>query len=114
MISGGSGERAYQPHDRLFRRVFGDPKHAGSELRSVLSAEVAAHIDLDHLEPVAVSFVDDNLRQVHSDLLFRTTFDGDDAYLYFLVEHQSSPDDLMAFADASLPRPDLGPPSGRR
>ncbi len=114
MISGGSRERAYQPHDRLFRRVFGDPKHAGSELRSVLSAEVAAHIDLDHLEPVAVSFVDDNLRQVHSDLLLRTTFDGDDAYLYFLVEHQSSPDDLMAFADASLPSPDLGPPSGRR
>ena len=34
---------------------------------------------------------------MHSDLLFRTTFDGDDAYLYFLIEHQSSPDDLMAF-----------------
>ncbi|WP_353735568.1 MULTISPECIES: Rpn family recombination-promoting nuclease/putative transposase [Gordonia] len=80
MADGGSGERAHQPHDGLFRRVFGDPKHAGSELRSVLSAEVAAHIDLDHLEPVAASFVDDNLRQVHSDLLFRTTLDGDDAY----------------------------------
>ncbi len=97
MTSGGSGESAHQPHDGLFRRVFGDPKHAGSELRSVLSAEVAAHIDLEHLEPVAASFVDDNLSQLHSDLLFRTTFDGDDAYLYFLVEHQSSPDDLMAF-----------------
>ena len=97
MTSGGSGESAHQPHDGLFRRGFGDPKHAGSELRSVLSAEVAAHIDLEHLEPVAASFVDDYLSQVHSDLLFRTTFDGDDAYLYFLIEHQSSPDDLMAF-----------------
>ena len=97
MTSGGSDERPHQPHDALFRRVFGDPENAGSELRSVLSAEVAEHIDLDHLEPVAASFVDDNLSQVHSDLLFRTTFDGDDAYLYFLVEHQSSPDDLMAF-----------------
>ncbi|MCS3879003.1 hypothetical protein M2359_002632 [Gordonia amarae] len=72
MTDGGSGDRAHQLHDGLFRRVFGDPKYAGSERRSVLSAEVAAHIDLEHLEPVAAPFVDDNLSQVHSDLLART------------------------------------------
>lgn len=85
-----------QPHDALFRRVLGRPEHAGSELRSILPPGLAARIDLDHLEPVPGTFVDGHLRQHHTDVLFRTTFDQREAYVYVLLEHQRTPDPFMA------------------
>lgn len=90
----GNGQ---QPHDGLFRAVLGLPEHASSELRSVLSPELAARIDLDRLEPIPGTFVDKNLARRHTDVLFRTRIDAREAYLYVLLEHQRTPDSLMAF-----------------
>ena len=43
------------------------------------------------------SFVDEALKWRHSDVLFTAPLDGHDAFVYVLVEHQSSDDPLMAF-----------------
>jgi len=43
------------------------------------------------------SFVDEALKWRHSDVLFTAPLDGRDAFVYVLVEHQSSDDPLMAF-----------------
>ena len=85
-----------QPHDALFRLVFSDPDNAASELRSVLPPRLAAHIDLANLQPQPGTFVDPELRHLHTDLLFRTTAGDRNAYLYLLVEHQRTSDPLMA------------------
>ncbi len=85
-----------QPHDALFRLVFGDPDNTASELRSVLPPRLAARIDLANLRPQPGTFVDPELRHRHTDLLFRTTAGDRDAYLYLLVEHQRTSDPLMA------------------
>jgi len=85
------------PHDSVFRRVFGAPGNAASELRAVLPTALADRLDLDQLTRVPASFVDEALRWRHSDLLFTAPLDGQDAFVYVLVEHQSSEDPLMAF-----------------
>ena len=87
----------HSPHDAVFRRVLGDPENAASQLRAVLPAGVAGRLDLDQLARVSGSFVDDALRWRHSDLLFTAPVDGREAFLYILVEHQSSTDPLMPF-----------------
>jgi hypothetical protein len=46
---------------------------------------------------VPASFVDEALKWRYSDLLFTAPLDGRDAFVYLLVEHQSSADPLMAF-----------------
>ncbi len=97
MTGGGDGLSGGQPHDALFRSVFGDPEHAGSELRSVVPPELIGHLDLDRLVRQDGTFIDDALRHRHTDVLFATTVRGRDAYLYVLLEHQSTPDPLMAF-----------------
>lgn len=84
------------PHDALFRLVFSDPHNTQSELRSVIPPDLAARIDLDALELRHGTFVDEALQHRHTDLLFRTTVDGHDAYVYLLVEHQRTADQLMA------------------
>jgi len=85
------------PHDAVFRQVFGVPQNAASQLRAVLPSGLARRLDLGRLTRVPASFVDEALKWRHSDLLFTAPLDGRDAYVYVLVEHQSSDDPLMAF-----------------
>ena len=88
---------APSPHDAVFRRIFGVPANAASQLRAVLPSGIADRLDLGRLAPVPGSFVDEDLRWRHSDVLFTAPLDGRDAFVYVLVEHQSSDDPLMAF-----------------
>jgi hypothetical protein len=46
------------PHDAVFRRIFGVPANAASQLRAVLPPGLAARLDLTRLAPVPGSFVD--------------------------------------------------------
>lgn len=85
------------PHDAVFRRVLGEPANAASQLRAVLPAAVVDRLDLDRLAPVPGSFVDEDLQWRHSDVLFSVPLDGHDAFVYILIEHQSSTDALMPF-----------------
>ncbi|MCB9764075.1 MAG: Rpn family recombination-promoting nuclease/putative transposase [Alphaproteobacteria bacterium] len=87
-----------QPHDNLFKAVFGDPQHAAEHLRGALPAEVLAWVDLDTLERVERSFVDGELGEQHADLLFTVRLKGGgEALVYLLFEHQSTPDPMMPY-----------------
>jgi predicted transposase YdaD len=85
------------PHDAVFRRVLGEPTNAASQLQAVLPAGLTGRLDLNKLTRVPGSFVDAELRWRHSDLLFTAPLEHQEAFIYILVEHQSSPDPLMAF-----------------
>jgi hypothetical protein len=89
--------RKPSPHDAVFRRIFGVSANAASQLRAVLPPDVTARLDLRRLARVQGSFVDADLAWRHTDLLFTAPLDGHDAFVYLLVEHQSSDDPLMAF-----------------
>jgi Putative transposase, YhgA-like len=52
---------APSPHDAVFRRIFGVPANAASQLRAVLPSGIAARLDLGRLAPVPGSFVDEDL-----------------------------------------------------
>lgn len=84
------------PHDAFFRYVFSDPASAAGELQAVLPPAIVSAIDWSTLRHVPGSFVDDELRQHHSDLLFRAAIAGREARLYLLFEHQRTTDPFMA------------------
>ncbi|MFT3768775.1 MAG: Rpn family recombination-promoting nuclease/putative transposase [Minicystis sp.] len=84
-----------QPHDALFKAAFTDPEHAAGHLRSLLDPAIAARIDFASLEVVPGSFVDEDLRLRHTDLLYRVRVGRKKALLYVLHEHQSTVDVLM-------------------
>jgi predicted transposase/invertase (TIGR01784 family) len=84
------------PHDALFKAAFGQPDLARSELELLLPVEVRVHLDLATLEVCPGSFVDEELRHTHTDLLYRMrTRCGGDALVYVLMEHQSTFDARM-------------------
>ena len=89
-------DAAEQPHDALFKAVFSEPANAKGELVSLLPGSIVDALDLDSIEPVPASFVDEALRQAHSDLLLRAPLrDAGEAFVYVLFEHRSTPDPLM-------------------
>src|SRR5262249_24527683 len=85
------------PHDKLNKFVLSVPANAASELRAVVPRAVAELVDWEVMERRPGSFVSPELRGRHSDLVFRTQVDGRDAYILAVIEHQSTPDPLMAF-----------------
>jgi hypothetical protein len=85
-----------QPHDTLFKAAFDDPVHASVLLRQALPEEVGRLIDWATLEHMRGSFVDAVLKNVHTDVLHRAQIDGREAFIYVLLEHQSTSPELMA------------------
>jgi predicted transposase/invertase (TIGR01784 family) len=92
-------EPAMQPnvHDAFFKEMLSRPEHAASLLQQILPASIAARIHFDSLAPCAGSYVDEALKERHSDLLFSVPLEGRPALVYLLFEHQSTVDALMSF-----------------
>ena len=87
----------HQPHDRLFKRVFGAPAEAASFLQARLPPRLRRSLDWPTLKRHPASFVTPDLRGAASDLLFEIRYaepgaDRASLWLYLLFEHQSTPD----------------------
>ncbi|XWN34668.1 MAG: Rpn family recombination-promoting nuclease/putative transposase [Roseivirga sp.] len=85
------------PHDTFFRRSLSDLAVSKDFLKRSLRPDLVERIDWDSLQMSNQSFVKEALKELHSDLVYTCRIDGKEAYLYCLIEHQSTPDPLMPF-----------------
>ncbi|MCK7068969.1 Rpn family recombination-promoting nuclease/putative transposase [Enterobacter bugandensis] len=86
------------PHDAAFRQFLANPDVARDFMQIHLPAKLQALCDLSSLKLESGTFVEDDLRQYASDILWSMkTTSGDDGYIHLLLEHQSSADKNMAF-----------------
>ncbi|EAQ9657359.1 Rpn family recombination-promoting nuclease/putative transposase [Salmonella enterica] len=85
-------------HDGLFKLFLREPDTARDFLAVHLPADIRSQVRLDTLKLEPGSFVDQKLRELHSDVLYSVeTAEGHAGYIYCLVEHQSSADRMMAW-----------------
>lgn len=85
------------PHDRLFKAVWSDIESVKGFIKQYLSADILEAADLNHLEIMKDSFVEEELQEYFSDMLYKVSVDGKDGYIYFLFEHKSFPDAGVPF-----------------
>lgn len=86
------------PHDATFQQFLRQPEIARDFIELHLPVELRALCDLSTLKLECSSFVEENLRQYFSDVLYSMqTASGDEGYVHILIEHQSTPDKHMAF-----------------
>jgi predicted transposase/invertase (TIGR01784 family) len=86
------------PHDRFFKETFTRIEVARDFFANYLPPAVAETLDLDSLALQSGSFVDEDLQEQFADLLYQVHLhDGEDAYLYLLLEHKSYPDPETPF-----------------
>ena len=85
-------------HDNFFKRSLKDKRIALDFLRSHLPLELYARLDSRSLELTDKSFVLPELRMLHSDIIYRCSIDQQSAYVFFLIEHESTAKEkFMAF-----------------
>jgi predicted transposase/invertase (TIGR01784 family) len=85
-------------HDLIFKETLARRGPVREFLANYLPKSIAALFDMDSAERLPDSFVDPELREHFSDLLYRVKLKrGGDAFVYVLMEHKSSPDNTVAF-----------------
>ncbi len=92
-------EEIHNPHDALVRAVLGDVAAASSFLQIHLSQEVNQALNWSTLQRLEGSFIDEDLRGSEADLLYEVEHisGAGSAWVYLLIEHQSSADRWMRF-----------------
>ncbi len=85
------------PHDSLFKKLFVDAAVARDFLELYMPTPLRQQCDFSTLAITSDSFVEADLRTQRSDILYRLQTTSGTGYIYCLIEHQSSPDKMMAF-----------------
>ena len=80
------------PHNNFVEYVFSQPEEAKSLLENYLPDSIAEHIDFSSLEVLKDTFIDEDLKDYYSDLIFRVNFADTKGYLYLIFDHKSSVD----------------------
>ena len=89
-------EKVAQPHDTLFKAAFSNKGTMRDLLTSRLPKAMLDAIDLATLNIQKTDFITSNLKKRLCDMLYSVRLRGsNDAYVYILVEAQSSPDPNM-------------------
>ncbi|EFO1269726.1 TPA: Rpn family recombination-promoting nuclease/putative transposase [Escherichia albertii] len=85
------------PHDALFKTFLTHPDTARDFMEIHLPKGLRELCELDTLKLESASFVDENLRALHSDILWSVKTREGEGYIYVVIEHQSREDIHMAF-----------------
>ncbi|MES2998593.1 MAG: Rpn family recombination-promoting nuclease/putative transposase [Pseudomonadota bacterium] len=87
----------HRPHDSLFRSYLSNIKRAKTFFKVYLPEDIQSLCDFSTLKLESGSFVEKNLRQYFSDILYSVQIDGERAYVYPLIEHQTTPRRMTSF-----------------
>ncbi|WP_415860474.1 Rpn family recombination-promoting nuclease/putative transposase [Pantoea cypripedii] len=85
------------PHDAVFKTFLSHVTTARDFMSLHLPPNLLKICDLTTLQLESGSFVEDDLRPYFSDVLYSLQTSRGDGYVHVVIEHQSSPDKLMAF-----------------
>lgn len=84
-------------HNKTIKAALSDPELAKRFFRQHLPEVISEQVQLESLRLQKGSFIDANLSEYLTDLLYLVDFQEGAGYVYLLLEHQSTPDNLMAF-----------------
>jgi recombination-promoting nuclease RpnB len=89
--------QAHNSHDAIFKKFFTDIEVATNFIEIYLPKKIKQSCDFSTLKIEPSSFVDEDLKQHYSDILYSLKVNGVKGYVYLNVEHQSTPQELMPF-----------------
>ncbi len=84
-------------HDKFFQETFTRKEIAESFLKHYLPEQLIPHINFGSLSIIKDSFIDKELLEHFSDILYTVGFKKTDIYIYLLFEHKSYKEKLVAF-----------------
>jgi predicted transposase/invertase (TIGR01784 family) len=91
-------EKGHARHDELFKKVVGKPDNARDLLVKHLPHEVLAQLDMDTLQRVPATFIDEKLKKHYADLVYSVKTINPkcpEIRFYLLFEHKAWPDEFV-------------------
>ncbi|HGJ5880101.1 MAG TPA: Rpn family recombination-promoting nuclease/putative transposase [Arsenophonus nasoniae] len=85
------------PHDAVFKQFLSEKETAKDFFDIWLPDAIKARCDLERLKVESGSFIDTGMKNYQSDILYSVNTQQGQGYVYLLIEHQSTPDKLMAW-----------------
>jgi predicted transposase/invertase (TIGR01784 family) len=85
------------PHDKFFKESFGRKEIAQSFIQEYLPKKLRNQINFKTLEILKDSYIDKELTEHFSDILYKVKISGKNAYVYLLFEHKSYSDIWFSF-----------------
>ncbi len=87
----------HHPHDGFTKKALSQLAVAKDLLKAHLAPELVRRINWNTLRLSNKSYVTEQLKQLHSDVVYSCQVDVKEAYIYCLIEHQSQADPLLPF-----------------
>ncbi|NWH06998.1 Rpn family recombination-promoting nuclease/putative transposase, partial [Desulfobacter latus] len=85
-----NNSKVVNPHDKVFREIYSNKENARSLLADKLPDNVLKLVDLNTLEISKDSFIEKELADYYSDILYRVDLTGgSQGFIYVLFEHKS-------------------------
>jgi len=88
-------DKVINPHDKYFKSSMSDMRVARSFIQSHLPKNVLERMDLATLKQRNETFIDEALGKIETDIVYSAKLADKTAYIYILVEHQSTPQKFM-------------------
>ncbi|MBK9257473.1 MAG: Rpn family recombination-promoting nuclease/putative transposase [Saprospiraceae bacterium] len=86
-------KKIHNIHDKFVKASFSDPDRAAAFFENFLPEILLKEIDLTSLKPVQESYIQGDLSEYFSDMIFEVSSNSGDAIdIVLLFEHKSSPD----------------------
>ncbi|MDR5617911.1 Rpn family recombination-promoting nuclease/putative transposase [Arsenophonus sp.] len=85
------------PHDAVFKKFLSEKETAKDFFEIWLPDEIKSLCDLNSLKVESGSFIDSEMKNYQSDILYSVKTTKGSGYIYVLIESQSSPDKLIAW-----------------
>ena len=85
----GDVMKIQNPHDKFFKETFSKIEVARDFINNYLPQSIINIVDLNTLEIQKDSFINEELQEIFSDMLFRVNINKREGYIYFLFEHKS-------------------------
>ncbi len=82
-------------HDSLFKETWSNKANAKAFLENYLPKKLLGVVNLDSLEICKDTFIENDLKNYYSDMLYKVNLGDSPGYIYFLFEHKSYPDKLV-------------------
>lgn len=84
------------PHDKFVRETLSKKEVDREFLAEYLPADVLEVIDLNTIQIAKDTFIEKDLHEYYSDLLYHVRFNDEKGYIFLLFEHKSHEDKLVA------------------
>jgi len=84
-------------YDKSYKNLFSNPIMIQDLLKGFVDHEFVNEIDFDKIQKLNVSYVSKYYEESESDLILKLDIKGEEAYLYVLLELQTTVDKFMAF-----------------